>query len=212
MTIDAIIFDCDGTLVDSETLSSEVLSDLLAEHGIDYDPPTMLRHMRGREFAVVVDELHDRHPVFDTHDFIATYRVRSMEVFRRRLMPIEGAVELVQALKLPMSVASNGPRAKIETCLQATGLLPYFTDRIVSAFELNAWKPDPAIVLRAAELMNVPPERCLLVEDSAAGVRAGVAAGMQVTGFRIESPDPEWPADRVHLIDDLDVVRVMAQA
>jgi HAD superfamily hydrolase (TIGR01509 family) len=201
--IEAVIFDCDGTLVDSETLSASVILDMLAEHGITLDHATMLDRSRGRQFAVIVDELRAEYPQAVADDFIEDFRARTMTVFRDRLQPIAGAVALVEALRLPMCVASNAPRNKIEACLDITGMLPHFDGRIVSAYEVGAWKPDPALVLAACELLGHPPERCLLVEDSVAGVEAGIAAGVHVLGYRIETPNETWPGERVRLIDDL---------
>lgn len=201
--IDAVIFDCDGTLVDSETLSAAVLLDMLAEHGIVLDHAHMLDRSRGRQFALIVDELRAEYPHAVADSFIEDFRARTMDVFRERLQPIAGAVQMVEALHLPMCVASNAPRNKIEACLEITGLLPHFEGRIVSAYEVGAWKPDPALVLAACALFDLPPERCLLVEDSVAGVEAGIAAGVHVLGYRIDAPDAAWPGERVRLIDDL---------
>lgn len=201
--IDAVIFDCDGTLVDSESLSTTVVLEMLAEHGVVLDYVHMLERSRGRQFAVIVDELRAEYPHAVAESFIEDFRVRSMRLFRERLQPIAGAVALVEALHLPMCVASNAPRNKIEACLEITGMLSHFEGRIVSAYEVGAWKPDPALVLAACALFELPPERCLLVEDSVAGVEAGIAAGVHVLGYRIDTPNAEWPSDRVRLIDDL---------
>jgi HAD superfamily hydrolase (TIGR01509 family) len=204
--IEAVIFDCDGTLVDSETLSADVILEMLAEHGITLPHARMLDRARGRQFAIIVDELRADYPHAVADNFIEDFRARTMDVFRARLQPIAGAVALVEALHLPICVASNAPRNKIEACLEITGMLSHFEGRIVSAYEVGAWKPDPALVLAACDLLGVPPERCLLVEDSAAGVQAGVAAGVHVMGYRIEAPDATWPDERVQLIDDLAAV------
>ncbi|QEI05961.1 HAD-IA family hydrolase [Pigmentiphaga aceris] len=201
--IDAVIFDCDGTLVDSETLSAKVALDMLAEHGVVLDYEDMLARNRGRQFARIVDELRAAYPHAVADDFIEDFRTRTLHTFRQHLQPIAGAVALVEALHLPMCVASNAPRAKIEACLEITGMLSHFQDRIVSAYEVGAWKPDPALVLAACALFDLPPERCLLVEDSVAGVEAGIAAGVHVLAYRIDTPGTHWPSDRVRLIDDL---------
>jgi len=201
--IEGVIFDCDGTLVDSETLSADVILEMLAEHGITLSHAHMLDRSRGRQFAVIVDELRAEYPRAVADDFIDDFRARTMRVFRERLQPIAGAVALVEALHLPMCVASNAPRNKIEACLDITGMLPHFDGRIVSAYEVGAWKPDPALVLAACDLLGLPPAQCVLVEDSVAGVEAGIAAGVHVLGYRIDAPDAAWPGERVQLIEDL---------
>lgn len=94
-----------------------------------------------------------------------------------------GALEFVESLKIPACVASNGPRIKIETCLKSVGLYPVFEDSIISAYEVQAWKPDPKIMLHAAGTLGLPPEKCLVVEDSLSGVEAGLLAGCYVAGY-----------------------------
>ena len=114
------------------------------------------------------------------------------EVFRDRLAPVAGAMELVRGLSLPFCVASNGPLEKIELTLGLTGLLPHFAGRIFSADEVGSWKPDPGLFLAAATAMGVDPSRCAVVEDSLPGLRAGLAAGMTVYALR---PLHDIPAD-----------------
>ena len=103
--------------------------------------------------------------------------------FEARLRPVEGVEALLESLELPYCVASNGPREKMEVTLGTTGLLPYFQTRIVTAYEVGCWKPDPGLFLHAARMLGAAPENCIVVEDSTLGVRAGVAAGMTVFGY-----------------------------
>jgi HAD superfamily hydrolase (TIGR01509 family) len=126
-------------------------------------------------------------------DFAAQVRARTEIAFKARLQPVPGALELVRALRLPMCVASSGPRQKIELSLSLTGLLPYFKDHIFSGYELGSWKPDPGLFLHAAQTMGVPPAQCVVVEDSLVGFQAGVAAGMRVFAYQPEEIDPAIP-------------------
>jgi HAD superfamily hydrolase (TIGR01509 family) len=105
---------------------------------------------------------------------------------------------LLQRLEVPYCVATNGPRVKTELTLSITGLLPLLQDRIFSAYEVGAFKPDPTLFLHAARVMDVEPARCLVVEDSAAGVRAGLAAGMHVCVLHSPQPLPAELRNRVH--------------
>jgi len=91
---------------------------------------------------------------------------------------------------------------KIELCLKVTNLLPYFEGRIFSAYDVQSWKPEPGLFLHAAETMGVPPDRCVVVEDSLPGVQAGLAAGMQVFALWHSDHDAELPAN-VHIIRTL---------
>jgi HAD superfamily hydrolase (TIGR01509 family) len=131
--------------------------------------------------------------------------VRSAQAarFQQGLGTIRGAHALVSSLTVPFCVATNGPREKVELTLGLTGLLPYFGERIFSAYEVGSFKPDPGLFLHAAEALGVAPQHCAVVEDSEPGIRAGLAAGMQVFSlFPEEELAPELLA-QVHSIRDL---------
>ncbi len=183
MAVSGIIFDCDGTLVDSETLAAQLISQLLAEQNLEMTSDEVLLRFRGVQFQRFVEELKTLHPSLCAQVLTADFRTRSLPVFEGRLKPISGAIEFVGDLKIPACVASNGPRVKIETCLKSVGLLSYFEDVIISAYEVQAWKPDPRIMHHAANVLGLPAEECLVVEDSVSGAEAGLLAGCHVAGF-----------------------------
>ncbi|NNL64923.1 MAG: HAD-IA family hydrolase [Myxococcales bacterium] len=189
MTIEATLFDCDGTLVDSERLTSEVLAAYAAELDVAIGPDEALAEITGAKLADVVASLQRRasRPLPD--DFVPEFRRRQAEAFGSRLEAIPGAAELLDALSMPCCVASSAPREKIELSLRLTGLRHHFHDRIYSAYDIERWKPDPGLFLHAARQMGVAPERCAVVEDSRLGIEAGVAAGMQVFAY--------WPGEAV---------------
>lgn len=195
----AILFDCDGTLVDSETLTAEVYCEMLAGLGHAPDPAAILRGARGRQLAVFLAALEAEFGPLPA-DFVPSFRARLAEVLGARLREIEGADALLATIRQPVCVASNALRSKIELCLATTGLARHFGDRIFSAYEVGAFKPAPGLFLHAAQAMGVAPARCLVVEDSEPGVAAGLAAGMRVVALAQEGrPDwlpPEVPAIR----------------
>jgi HAD superfamily hydrolase (TIGR01509 family) len=181
--IKGVIFDSDGTLVDSENVAAALLHAMLIERGIELPEDEVLRRFRGVQFALFVAELCKEHPTLDGEPFMVEFRRRSLDKFAEGMAPMPGAMAFVQALDLPKCVASNGPRIKIETCLGQAGLLDYFEGRIASAYEERSWKPAPGLIIAAAALLGLQPHECLLVEDSIAGAEAGLAAGAQVAGF-----------------------------
>jgi HAD superfamily hydrolase (TIGR01509 family) len=183
VTTKAIIFDCDGTLVDSETLTSEVLVEMAAEHGLTIPLSEAVSRFRGHKLSHCIADMEQRLGRSLPPDFTAEFRTRSAEVLRLRLLPIDGALELATSLRLPFCVASSGPREKIELSLAVTGLLPFFKDAIFSSYEVGSWKPDPGIFLHAARALGARPADCLVVEDSLPGIQAGLAAGMQVVVY-----------------------------
>ena len=180
MTFQSVIFDCDGTLVDSETLGHEVLCGCVAEFGMRLSMDESMRRFKGGKMADCVAELEEDLGRQLPDDFVPHFRQRCVEEFEARLEPIEGARELLEQLGLPFCLASSGPREKIELNLRVTGLESFFKDRIFSAYDINVWKPDPGLFLHAAKEMTFEPATCAVVEDSIHGYKAGVAAGMTV--------------------------------
>lgn len=179
MPIEAVIFDCDGTLVDSELLANEVLVEYATGFGVPISLEEALECYVGGRMADCVEDMERRLGRKLPDSFVPELRARTAEAFRERLQAMEGAAEMLAALPVPFCVASSGPREKIELSLSLTGLLPRFEGRIFSAYEIGYWKPDPRLLLHAAQAMGVPPERCAVVEDSLPGIRAGLAAGMK---------------------------------
>lgn len=206
----AVIFDCDGTLVDSEPLSAAVFAEALVGEGLAITPEQALTAFRGRRFArsVAMAEamLGRALPV----DFEATVRTRTADAFRERLRAIEGAAALLAAMPLPFCVASNAPRAKTELALTLTGLRGFVGDRVFSAYDVQSWKPDPGLFLHAAGHLGVDAAACLVVEDSEAGVLAAMAAGMRVVALvppEAAQGRPGWLPDAVPALRSLAEVR-----
>jgi HAD superfamily hydrolase (TIGR01509 family) len=188
-----VIFDCDGTLVDSEVLAHEVLVEAVAEHGLVLSVDEALRSFRGGKMADCVALLEARLGERLPDHFVPSLRARTAAAFRSGLRPVEGALELVRSLSPNVCVASSGPREKIELSLSLTGLSPFFAGRIFSSYEVGSWKPDPGLFLHAARAMGVEPADCAVVEDSLPGIRAGIAAGMTVFAFQPNEVDPGIP-------------------
>jgi len=186
-----IIFDCDGVLVDSEPLAAAVARDMLAELGLQLTIEEIGERFNGRKVAQWVGELEAvlNRPLAES--FIPEFRRRSAEKFRAELKPVAGIRELLDRLPLPYCLASSGPLSKIHLTLSLTGLLGYFEGRIFSGYEVGSWKPDPELFLHAARAFAVAPRNCAVIEDSRAGVEAGLAAGMRVFHYR---PQPAGPA------------------
>lgn len=184
MPIRAIIFDCDGTLVDSETLAQRVLVEYAADFGLVISIEEAMDRFVGRKMDACVADMESQLGKALPEHFVPEFRRRMTAVFEAELKPIPGAHELLTRLEQPLAIASSGPRAKIELSLERTGLRRFFfDDRIFSAYEIGHWKPDPTIFLHAAASLSVEPAECLVVEDSVPGIRGGVAAGMPTIAF-----------------------------
>ena len=201
--IDAVIFDCDGTLVDSEPLYFETILAQARKLGVVFAPGEDLIDLKGQAMSKTLAALACRLGRPLPADFEATLRAAMAPAFRARLQPIPGALETIAGLRRPYCIASNGPRAKMELTLAVTGLASYFEGRIFSAYEVGSFKPDPGLFLHAAAAMAVAPQNCAVVEDSVSGIEAGLAAGMLV--YALQAPATLAPeiAARVHHLDRL---------
>lgn len=174
---DYVIFDCDGVLVDSELLSNSVLAEVLTELGVPYTREECIRDFMGRSWA------HLESVVGKVDGLGEAYRARMATAFERELEPVPGVVEALDAIALPLCVASSGEPEKMRMTLGLCGLLDRFEGRLFSAVEVEHGKPAPDLFLHAAARMGWATERCAVVEDSPAGVAAGRAAGMSVLAF-----------------------------
>lgn len=181
---DLIIFDCDGVLVDTELIQLRIMATMVQELGGTLTEEEALLYFRGSKMAEHLELIErDYLPRPLPATFEATMRQRWESAFQEKLEPIAGVRPMLEAISLPKCVASNGPLDKMRLTLTLTGLISYFDDRLFSAYEIGRWKPDPGLYLHAAEAMGIPPQHCAVVEDSAVGVQAAVAAGMTVFGF-----------------------------
>ncbi len=202
----AVIFDCDGTLVDSEVPGMDVLHQLACAQGLALTREDAHRRFRGVRMADIVRWITTQLPPQDA-DFEAhfTRRVRAEMAarFARGLSAMPGAHALLHGLRIPRCVATNGPREKVEQTLGLTGLRPYFGDHVYTAYEVGSFKPDPGLFLHAATAMACAPAACAVVEDSEAGLQAGIAAGMQVFALMEPQAVPQALVGRVVRIDSL---------
>jgi HAD superfamily hydrolase (TIGR01509 family) len=194
MPYQAIIFDCDGTLVDSERLVNEVVVEFAALFGINLSVDEALARFRGAKMADCVSHLESLGGRALPSSFVTDLRARMARVISTRLKPVDGAIDLVRSLSTPFCVASGGPREKIELSLSVTGLLPYFEGRIFSSYEVGSWKPAPGLFIHAAQSLGARPAHCAVVEDSSPGIQAGIAAGMTVFALVDGSSPSQIPA------------------
>lgn len=181
--IRAVIFDCDGVLVDSVGLAGEVLAEYLRDLGFDVNRQEATRRFGSGKMADYVARFERETGKKLPERFEQELRKRRDQTFAQQLQPVSGALELVKGLRVPSCVASNGPMAQIEHSLRIVGLYDAFVGRIFSAYSVRAWKPEPQLFLHAGAALGAEPSECAVIEDSELGVQAGLAAGMQVFAF-----------------------------
>ena len=179
----AVIFDCDGVLVDTELISNTVLARLLSDAGLPTTLELCLRDYRGRSLTSVMALAAQRHGAPLPGDIPERYYDEVEARFAHDLEPIPGVIEALDAIDLPMCVASSGPHRKMAVTLRATGLWERFEGAIFSATEVAHGKPAPDLFLHAARAMGFDPASTAVVEDSVPGVQAARAAGMRALAF-----------------------------
>ncbi|GKY86567.1 HAD family hydrolase [Sinisalibacter aestuarii] len=182
-TFDLVIFDCDGVLIDSEVISARMLVAELAAHGVSVDLPYIARHFLGRSYPVVLDQIRRDFGVALPEGFEAEYRARLLAAFDAELKIMPGVRGVIGALGVPYALATSSSPARLAHTLRLVGLDTMFDGRITTATEVSRGKPDPDMFLLVAEKFGVDPSRCLVIEDSYPGVRAGLAAGMETWRF-----------------------------
>lgn len=177
MTDICVIFDLDGTLVDSEGLCNQAFLDLLPQLNESVESLTL--RYRGKKLAPILTDLESRLCQKLPEAFEQDYRQRVTELFASELKPISGVIEMLETINFPKCIASSGPLLKICQALQVSGLASYFGDNIFSSYEVGSWKPEPGLFQYAANAMGFTPSQCVVVEDSEVGIQAATAAGMK---------------------------------
>jgi HAD superfamily hydrolase (TIGR01509 family) len=181
--LELVIFDCDGVLVDSERLAVRIDVQVLAALGWVMTEQDVIERFMGRTDAYMVAEIEAYLGKKLPADWEAPYQHLYRDTFAAELTPVDGVVEALDQITLPMCVASSGTHERMRFTLGLTGLYDRFAGRIFSATEVARGKPAPDIFLHASERMGVPPDRCAVIEDSRHGVEAARAAGMRVFGY-----------------------------
>ena len=187
MRFDAVLFDCDGVLVDSEPITNGVLREMLHELGWELTPAQCMQLFVGKalkdEVVMIAQQIGQ--PVAD--DWVKQFQERRNAALRERLTVIPNVHATVRALHARfagrIACASGADRFKVEMQLRQVGLMPYFEGRIFSGYETPRSKPFPDVYLAAAEALRSQPQRCAVVEDTVIGVTAGVAAGAFVFAY-----------------------------
>jgi HAD superfamily hydrolase (TIGR01509 family) len=178
-----VIFDCDGVLVDSEPLAMRVLISAIEAQGLTVDKTDAFKNYLGRSLASISRSLHETHGMPLSPAALESMRGDLYALYRQELKASPGLPEVLDELKVPFCVASSSQLERIRLSLELTGQIARFEPNIYSASMVTNGKPAPDLFLYAAGRMGVPPENCLVIEDSPAGITAAKAAGMRVLAY-----------------------------
>ena len=181
-----VLFDCDGVLIESEIIACRVDSEQLSAAGFAITPLEVAERFIGLTYREMLETLEREHDRSMPEEMYQRIRDAVSAEFDRSLEPVPHASEVARAvddLGIAKCVASSSGHDRLRHTLGLTNLWDLFEPHVFSGVDVPHGKPAPDLFLAAAAQMDVAPEDCLVIEDSVAGVRAGVAAGMQVIAF-----------------------------
>lgn len=206
-SIELVIYDCDGTLIDSEIVAWTVESEALAALGVTVTASELVRRYAGLSHPEIIARLQRDFAIALPEDHMAQVRGEATRRLAREAITLPGVGEVLAEISLPVCLATSAHPEKLTAELRCTGLLDRFAPHIFRADMVERSKPAPDLFLFAADRMGVAADRCLVVEDSGHGIGAARAAGMRAVGYVGGSHCPPGHAERLrgagahHVID-----------
>lgn len=180
----ALIFDFDGVIADSEAIANTVLAETVTGLGYSTTLDQSLSRFAHRRWVEVIAEIEAAIGKPLPSDFSDELKRATLDRFRSDLKEVSGAADFIERFAhIPRCIASSSSIDRLQLCLSVLDMEAEFGDRVFSADMVARGKPHPDIFLFAAGKLGVSPERCLVIEDSAGGIQAAVAAGMTAVGL-----------------------------
>ena len=191
--IQLIIFDCDGVLIDSETISAKVISMQFSKLGIDIDTQYVQKHFVGQSYLKVKGHVLKNFDIQLADNFEEEYREELLKVFKKELKIVPGIKDILEQLNIKKCVATSSSKTRATSSLKTVGIYEYVKDNIFSAYSLgDKGKPAPDIYLNCAKKFNIEPQNVLVIEDSLVGIEGGKRAGMKTWHFIGASHLKSW--------------------
>lgn len=200
---EAVLFDCDGVLVDSEVLSTRALHRSIQSLGMNYTEAQVHQEFTGHSWPDCVKMVEQRlgKPIPDMQRFLDQNREHSEHLMRTQLETMPGIKDALERLEHPFAVVTNSRTFELQLKLKVTGLEDFFpVERRIDCQKFDVAKPDPAIYRKAAEHLGVDITRCLVIEDSVPGLTAATGAGATVWAYRPHASEQQlkdFGVDRV---------------
>lgn len=205
MTPSLVIFDCDGVLVDSEPITNRELAADLTAHGLPMTTEECIATFVGGTIASVADRARAQGANLPD-DWVPRFYDRMCQALGREVQAIPDvadAVEQVIKAGIEVAIGSNGPMRKMDITLARSGLMAPFKGRIFSAHEMGIAKPDPRFNTSIADTLGVVHDHCVVIEDSASGVRSAVGGGLRCLGFAADTPAATLEKEGAQVFTDM---------
>jgi HAD superfamily hydrolase (TIGR01509 family) len=210
--IRCVIFDCEGTLVDSERLCCQAIVEVFASFNKPISLENCLNQFQGgKPTDIMAETIHRLKCNLSIEQLEPIYRERKRALYEANLKPIKGASLLLKKLQqmgINVCIASNSENERINHALELTNLEQYFPNAVYSAFDANSWKPEPDLLLYAALNMGVSPKECVYVDDTLKGVEAGIKARMSTYYYRPSQPEYQIDHELVHTISNIEDILI----
>jgi beta-phosphoglucomutase family hydrolase len=182
----AVLFDMDGVIIDSNPYHKDAWLEFCRRYQVELKEEDVPRYIYGKtNKAALVDVFQREFSPEESFRLSEEKEAIYRELHRADIRLIEGLGDLLEAFRqhhIPLAVCTNAPVANLDFTLEETGIRSYF-QVLIDASKVSKGKPDPEIYLKAAQLLSMPPNRCIVMEDSTVGVEAGLRAGMKVVGI-----------------------------
>jgi HAD superfamily hydrolase (TIGR01509 family) len=204
--IDHLICDCDGVLVDSEVIADRVMLDVLTETFPGIDFTHAVKSAFGQQMSRFLADIETRFGVVMPPDFVDAIETRVSAELAASVAPIAGVRAALEHCGLPVAVVSNSRMERVQASVRRAGLSEIVGERVFSAQQVARPKPFPDVYLFAAQTLGVDPSRCLVIEDSIAGLTAARAAGMKTIAFVGASHIPSGYAE---VLRETGITRIM---
>jgi HAD superfamily hydrolase (TIGR01509 family) len=193
--INCVIFDCDGTLIDSEKLCCRAVVNTFKQVGIELEFEEVQRQFVGGKVADILSHYKSLSESQVSLDLLEPiYRNETAHLFAHYLKPMPGALSLLDSLTeagIEYALVTNGPTSKTESLLSMVGLLDKFKGKIVSAFDANSWKPEPDLLKYAIMILGFVPDECIYIDDTNKGVEMGLNVGIRTIHFTLNQEKPD---------------------
>ncbi len=207
--VKAVIFDCDGVLVDSEIIAARTAVSMLKPYGFEMDVQEYSKAFAGKVEEDTLRIIKNEHHIDLPDDFPSQLKLKIEYAVDHDLEPIKGAIDVISRIQQPKAVVSNSRLVRVIHSLKQASLEDYFGENLFAAEMVEKPKPDPAVYLLAASKLQVDPKNCLVIEDSISGATAAVKAGMCVIGFLGGSHIHKGHADELQKVGVFTTVRDM---